>query len=69
MNRTPVHSSHIASVGYDEKEKRLEVEFKDGSIYSYHNVDSKEHHDLMNARSIGSHLHVHIKHRHTYAKH
>jgi ATP-dependent DNA helicase RecG len=67
--RKPVLSSHIRSIGYDPNEKRLEVEFHDGGVYSYHNVDEREHHSLMHAASIGKHFHTHIKHRHEHSKH
>jgi hypothetical protein len=69
MIRKPVVSSHIRSVGYDENEKRLEVEFADGSVYSYHNVGADKHHGLMNAHSPGKYLHAHIKHKHIHTKH
>jgi hypothetical protein len=69
MIRKPVLSSHIRSIGYEPAEKRLEVEFHDGGVYSYHNVSEQEHHDLMNAASVGKHFHARIRHRHTFAKH
>ena len=62
-------SSNLKSVGYDEKERRLEVEFSNGAVYSYHNVGPDEHHGLMNAGSIGSHFHAHIRHKHAHTKH
>jgi hypothetical protein len=67
--RKPVLSSNLKSVGYDEKERRLEVEFHDGSVYSYHNVGQDEHHGLMNSASVGKHFHAHIRHKHTHSKH
>lgn len=38
MNRTPVKSSNIRSVGYDAASETLEVEFTSGSVYAYSGV-------------------------------
>ncbi len=35
MNRTPVTSSSIASIGYDRDNNTLEVEFRNGRCYRY----------------------------------
>ncbi|MBD0256638.1 MAG: KTSC domain-containing protein [Cytophagales bacterium] len=57
MKRTPVHSSMIASVGYDAQEKILEVEFvHNGLIYEYFDVPVMEYHNLMKAASKGNYL-------------
>lgn len=53
MNRTPVQSSNIASIGYDEGEKVLEVEFHSGAVYQYEDVPPEVHGDFMNASSAG----------------
>ena len=61
IERQPVSSSNVKSVGYDPAEKTMAVEFKDGSVYHYHDVESDTHEGLMGAKSIGSHLHKNIK--------
>ena len=61
MERQPVVSSNVASIGYDEDGKELQVEFRNGSVYSYWNVPASEHQALMVARSKGSYLHFYIK--------
>lgn len=38
MNRNPVSSSNVKSVGYDSESSRLEVEFHHGGIYQYYGV-------------------------------
>jgi len=53
MNRTPVKSSNVASVGYDEAAKTLEVQFLSGAVYQYPGVEPQTHTDLMGADSIG----------------
>ncbi|MGN1012296.1 MAG: KTSC domain-containing protein [Clostridia bacterium] len=54
MNRTPVYSSRISSVGWDNN--TLEVQFKDGAIYQYYNVSYSEYSNFINASSLGSAL-------------
>lgn len=38
MDRTPVVSSNIRSVGYEPLSKTLEVEFTNGTVYQYFHV-------------------------------
>ena len=61
MERQPVASSNVASIGYDPNGSELQVEFKNGSVYSYWNVPVAEYRALMGARSKGSYLHFFIK--------
>lgn len=63
MNRIPVTSSNVKSVGYDPSNKVLEVEFKNGGIFHYHEITPTQHKELMSASSIGSYLHKNIKSR------
>jgi hypothetical protein len=59
--RQPVDSSNVRSVGHDPETNRLHVEFKNGSVYEYNGVPAHEHQALVNAPSVGSYLHQHIK--------
>lgn len=68
MNRTPVESSNIVSVGYDDRLMVLEVEFKNGSIYQYLGVTMDLFTGLMKAESKGSYFHSHIRDVHTYVR-
>lgn len=61
MERQPVSSSNLASIGYDPSNETLEVEFKNGSIYRYLNVPSFEHERLMAANSHGVYFNANIK--------
>jgi len=63
MNRTPVCSSNIRSVGYDSASRTLEVEFHSGGIYQYSGVPEAIYQDFMRAASKGSYFHDHIKGR------
>ena len=47
MNRTPVSSSNLASVGYDPENRILEIEFHGGSIYQYFSVPESKYEGLI----------------------
>ena len=61
MERVPVQSSNLASVGYDPKTSTLEIGFINGSIYQYSSVPPEIHQGLMNAVSKGTYLDQNIK--------
>ena len=61
MERTPVQSSNLASVGYDSASMILEIEFLKGGIYQYLNVPSDIYNGLMNAGSKGTYFDQNIK--------
>jgi len=61
MERIPVESSNLASVGYDSVTSTLEIEFLGGGIYQYFAVPQEIYDGLMNAASKGSYLHHNIK--------
>ena len=68
MNRKPVTSSNIASIGYDDASATLEIEFNNGGIYQYFDVPEREYEGLMSADSHGSYLAHNIKGRYRYSK-
>lgn len=54
MQRQPVESSNLASVGFDDKTKVLEIEFKGGGVFQYTGSSAEQHYkDLMAAPSKG----------------
>lgn len=59
MERTPVSSSGIKSIGHDGS--RLHVEFSSGAVHEYDGVTPEAHAELMAADSIGSHFSKHIR--------
>jgi len=61
MERTPVQSTNLASVGYDSANMILEIEFLKGGIYQYFNVPSHIHEGLMAAGSKGIYFDQNIK--------
>lgn len=66
MNREPVASSTVISIGYDEPSQTLEVEFKQGAVYQYYNVSQALFDELMNSSSKGQFLHHNIKLSHPF---
>lgn len=68
MNRAPVESTNVASVGYDPSTMTLEVEFRNGSLYEYFDVPEREFQQLVSASSIGTYLNQNIKPFYRYAR-
>jgi hypothetical protein len=56
MQTTPVDSSVIAEIGYDEDTKVLEVRFHNEHVHQYFSVPRSEYEKLMSARSIWSYF-------------
>ena len=67
MERVPVESSSLRSVGYDEATETLEVEFLTGRVYRYENVPAQAHDWLMRSRGKGGYFNRMIRDR--YAMH
>jgi KTSC domain len=61
MNRIPVSSSNLASIGYDPVTQTLEVEFLHGGVYQYSDVSPSVYDGLMEAESHGSYFDRHVK--------
>jgi len=56
MERKRVNAATIRSVGYDNRNRLLEVEFSSGSIVQYSGVSEEVHRGLMNAPSLASYF-------------
>ncbi len=61
MQRQPVESSNIASIGYDETIETLEVEFNHGGIYQYQNVGQNIYEAFMDAPSKGEFFNAYVR--------
>ena len=61
IERKPVSSSNVKSVGHDPDSNTLEVEFSDGSVYHYHDVPKDVHEGLISSKSVGGFIHKNIK--------
>ena len=68
MNRTAVKSSHLATIGHDPLTNTLEIEFANGSVYSYPNVSASTHQQIIQSPSPGSTFNRYIKSRNATAK-
>lgn len=68
MDRVPVRSSNMRSVGYDRETETLEVEFQSGDIYRYFHVPERVHEGLIRASSKGSYFHDNIRERYRFRK-
>lgn len=53
MQRTPVKSSNIKEVGYDEKSKIFEVMFNNGAVYQHLEVPKEVYVGFQGALSKG----------------
>lgn len=63
MDRVPVESSTLASVGYDATNLMLELEFRSGEVYQYSAVPHRFYRELLDAESKGSFFNRHIRPR------
>lgn len=68
MNRTPVSSSNLRSVGYDSSKDLLEIAFKGGRVYQYTGVPESIYRGLMGAASHGKYFHRHIENSYPYTR-
>jgi hypothetical protein len=69
MERKPVKSSAIKSIGHDAEKNILEVEFHSGQVYQYHGFTADHIAEFQRQESIGGHFGKHIagKFKHTKA--
>jgi hypothetical protein len=63
IKRVPVESSALATVGYSKKLRALEIEFRNGAIYRYLEVEPSVYDDLLNAQSKARFYDQYIRHR------
>ena len=54
MTRTPVKSSHISSVGYDNG--TMTVEYANGALYQYAGVAEDDYATMLSGESVGKGL-------------
>lgn len=61
MNRTPVDSSVLVSVGYDHDSLVLETELTSGKIYQYFDLPESVFVEFMRADSLGTYYNKNIR--------
>ena len=68
MEKIPVQSPNLATIGYNSETETLEIEFLNGSIYEYKNVSQSIYNELMSAPSHGSYFNHEIRSTYPYEK-
>ncbi len=68
MKREPVESSMIAAIGYNPDNQTLEVEFNDGNVYEYDDVEPEVYEEFMAADSHGRFFLANIRDNYPYRK-
>jgi inosine/xanthosine triphosphate pyrophosphatase family protein len=68
MQRLPVESSDIVSIGYDPETRLLEVEFNAGRIYQYREVEPDIYEHFIRAESYGRYFYSSINGRYRYSR-
>ncbi len=63
MQRKPVVSSNVKSIGYDAERRVMEVEFRNLGVYEYEGVEPELYQRLIDAPSVGGFLHKHVRGR------
>jgi hypothetical protein len=63
IKRIPVASSALATVGYSQRRRALEIEFRNGAIYRYLEVPPAVYHALLDAPSKARFYDQNIRHR------
>ena len=66
MNMTPVSSSNLSSVGYENG--TLYIRFHNGRLYAYYNVPVSEYEALMSADSHGKYFNANIRNLYDYRR-
>ncbi len=67
MEREPVASSNIVSIGYDASSETLEIEFKNG-VYQYYNVPLVIYESVVASPSKGQFFHQYIKNSYAFSQ-
>jgi len=69
MDRISVESSMMLSIGYDENDAVLEIEFKsNGQVWQYYDVPEYVFQNMMGSESVGKYFHSDIKGKYKEAR-
>lgn len=68
MNRNPVSSTNITSIGYDPQSMTMEIEFASGTVYQYFDVPDTVHAEFMSSDSKGQFFGNQIKGGYRFAR-
>lgn len=65
---TPVESSNVEALGYDEATQELHIQFKGGGLYIYEQVPEEVHDQITRASSIGRAIQQLLKPSYTFRR-
>ena len=68
MRREPVKSSVVRAIGYDARNRVLEVEFHSGRVYEYFDVPRRVFDTLRTTDSVGKYFNEVVKVNHRGAR-
>lgn len=68
VKRIPVESSDVVSIGYDAKERMLEIEFHEGRLYRYLEVPQDIYEHFLKADSYGGYFNTYINGHYRYRR-
>jgi hypothetical protein len=64
----PINSSMATAVGYDDGKNILQVEFHNGAVYQYSDIDQDTWQDLHQADSIGKFFNENVRGKYQYER-
>jgi hypothetical protein len=68
FNPIVVESSSLARLDYDDRQRVLQAEFRDGSIYQYPGVPLETYQELLQAESKGAYFNRRVRRLFPYVK-
>lgn len=68
MKRSPVASSNIRTIGYDNNRQTLEIEFVGGTVFQYFDVPEGTYQGIISSSSVGRYFQDNVKKRYSYIK-
>lgn len=68
MQRQPVTSTSLVSVGYDPESQVLEVEFTHSGVYQYMDVPAWCYDELLRSDSIGAFVNSQVRPNYRYVR-
>ena len=61
IQRQKIESSHLKEIGYEEDVEVMDIQFHNGSVYRYFDVQKDVYDALMNDVSPGTFFHRHVR--------
>jgi hypothetical protein len=68
VKRSPVASSNIRTIGYDNNRQTLEIEFVGGTVFQYFDVPEGTYQGIISSSSVGRYFQDNVKKRYSYIK-